>query len=252
MSLFNDQLKNIYLKDVLILIIVLFLIQTIFNTLNFTFLDVSWFYILIVLFFMFRLRNSLKHAKSDIIEIFKFDNLKTILIVVILNIFLSYGFLYLADYILNLFPNIACLLEFNLSNSIAISSLVLTVVLSPLCEELIFRGVFLNRLNLVVPLKFAVLISSLLFASLHSFGSITSAFIFAVSMALLYLKSDNIFIPIFAHFLNNLISELIVIIDNNNVIFNNSIIFNAMSVLSVISFILIIVWIVKQLNIIND
>ncbi|MEE1134867.1 MAG: CPBP family intramembrane glutamic endopeptidase, partial [Methanobrevibacter sp.] len=80
----------------------------------------------------------------------------------------------------------------NAFNTFLPFSFLATIVVSPISEELIFRGVFLNRLKLIVPTTFAVLISSLLFASLHGFGSIFSAFIFAVCVAILYLKTDNI------------------------------------------------------------
>ena len=123
-----------------------------------------------------------------------------------------------------------------------------TVIISPIAEELIFRGVFLNRLKLIVPPLFAVLISSLFFASLHSYGSITSAFIFALCMAILYIKTDNIFVPIFAHFLNNLLAEILVFVDYNNVLFNNGMVVMIVSLLAVVSFILLSYSIIKELN----
>ena len=123
-----------------------------------------------------------------------------------------------------------------------------TIVVSPIAEELIFRGSFLNRLQLVVPTTFAVLISSLIFASLHTFGSLTSAFIFGVCMAVLYLKTENIIVPIFAHFLNNLLAELIRIIDCNNLLFTSSSVMEVMSILAIISFLAICYWIVSELK----
>ncbi|WP_158005597.1 CPBP family intramembrane glutamic endopeptidase [Methanobrevibacter sp. A27] len=126
-----------------------------------------------------------------------------------------------------------------------------TVFISPISEELIFRGVLLNRLNLIIPLDFSIVITSILFASLHSFGSITAAFIFAVCMAVLYLRTDNILVPIFAHFLNNLIAEIIVIADVGNMLFTNNVVMLIMSVLAIISTFLILILIKKQWNILN-
>ena len=123
-----------------------------------------------------------------------------------------------------------------------------TVIISPISEELIFRGVFLNRLKLFTPTLFAVLISSLLFAALHSFGSIISAFVFAVCMALLYLKTENICVPILAHFLNNLFAELIRIADYNNLLFTNGIVMSVVSILAIISAIILLKSITKELN----
>jgi membrane protease YdiL (CAAX protease family) len=139
----------------------------------------------------------------------------------------------------------------NLFNSFLTGSLIATVIISPISEELIFRGVFLNRLQLIVPPVFAVLISSLLFASLHSFGSIFSAFIFAICIAILYMKTENIFVAIFAHFINNVVAEAILIFDSGKLLFTNDIVVGAMSLLAIISFVLLLVFIVKELNTIS-
>lgn len=246
MSLFNEKLKKITLKELLSLIIVLFLISYSFNLLNIVHIDSSWIYFFVIIYFMFKLRNEFFTIKSDIIEIFSNGMLKSILAIVVLNIFFSYGMLYLSNSILDVSQSI------NLTNSFLTGGLLATIIISPISEELIFRGVFLNRLRLIVPTLFAVLISSLLFAALHSFGSIFSAFIFAICIAILYLKTDNIFVPILAHFLNNLLAELIVLIDVNKIIFNDSIVVMGMSILAIVSFVLILRFIVKELNTIKD
>ena len=254
MSLLNEKLKNISLKEVLILIIVLFIIQFIFNSLNIVHISPVWIYICIIFYFIFRLKGNFLGLRQDLIDIFSKETLKNILIVVILNIFLSYGFLYLSSIILEVFPNMEFLISFQASslfvaNSlIAIGSFIASVFISPICEELVFRGVLLNRMKLVVPTIFSILISSLLFASLHTYGSIISAFIFAICMAILYLKTDNILVPIFAHFLNNLFAESIVIVDTANVLFTNGLVIGVMSLLAILSFVLIIVFIFIELN----
>ena len=248
MSLFSEKLKNIQLKEVLILIIVLFLIQYLINSLKIVHIDSFVIYVVIILYFVFKLRHDLP-TKDELLKVFSFDLLKYVLLIVLLNIFVSYGFLYLSDFILKAFPSLNFLSGLNnISNSIIGIGLISTVIISPIAEELIFRGVFLNRLKLIVPPLFAVLISSLFFASLHSYGSITSAFIFALCMAILYIKTDNIFVPIFAHFLNNLLAEILVFVDYNNVLFNNGMVVMIVSLLAVVSFILLSYSIIKELN----
>ena len=106
----------------------------------------------------------------------------------------------------------------------------------------------LSRLRLFVPTKFAILITSLLFASLHTFGSITSAFIFAMCMAILYLKTDNILVPIFAHFLNNLLAEAMLFADSQNLLFTSLPLIYTFSILSVISFVIILISISNEWN----
>ena len=245
MSLFNEKLKKITLKELLSLIIVLFIIQYLINKLNIVQVDSYWIYIFIIFYFIFKLKSEFSSIKVDVLEVFSLNILKMILAVVILNIFFSYGMLYLSNYILGIVPS------FNLFNSFLTGSLIATIFISPISEELIFRGVFLNRLQLIVPAVFAVLISSLLFAALHSFGSIFSAFIFGICIAILYLKTDNIFVVIFAHFLNNLFAEIIVVMDPNKILFANSSVMMIMSILAIVSFVIILIFIIGQLKELN-
>lgn len=246
MSLFNDKLKKITLKELLSLIIILFVIQYLINALNIVHIDSFWIYIFIIFYFIFKIRAEIFSIKDDMLEAFSPDILKTVLAVVILNIFFSYGMLYLSNSILDFVPSV------NLFNSFLTGSLIATIFISPISEELIFRGVFLNRLQLAVPVVFAVLISSLLFAALHSFGSIFSAFIFGVCIAILYLKTDNIFVPIFAHFLNNLFAEIIVVMDPNKILFTNISVVLVMSILAIVSFVIILIFIIGNLKNLNN
>ncbi|WP_406535671.1 CPBP family intramembrane glutamic endopeptidase [Methanobrevibacter sp.] len=213
-----------------------------------------WIYVFILLYFVYKLKDCFSSFKEDLSSVFSKVSLKSIFVIVVLNIFLSYGLLYLSNFILNAFPAIGSLFNFQLSSTylnnslIAVGSFIATVFVSPICEELIFRGVLLNRFKIIMPTLFSVLVTSLLFASMHSYGSIIAAFIFAICMAILYLKTDNILVPIFAHFLNNLLAESIVIVDKTNMLFTNGIVIFAVSVLAVVSFALIIYMIVKELN----
>ena len=243
MYLFKDKIKTVTIKEIFSIIIILFLIQFVFNELNIIHIDFKYMYLVIIAYILFKLRDCIFSLKQDFLSIFSFETIKNVLFIVILNIFISYGFLYLANFLSANF-NLNSLLPF----SITYGNMFFIIIISPIAEELIFHGVLLNRLRLVVPLLFSIFISSLLFAALHSFGSIFSAFIFAVCMAILYLKTDNILVPIFAHFLNNLFAESIVFIDKQEIIFNNVLVMNCISIVAVLSFIIILIFIVKQLN----
>lgn len=243
MYLFKDKIKTVTIKEIFSIIIILFLIQFVLNELNIIHIDFKYMYLVIIAYILFKLRDCIFSLKQDFLSIFSFETIKNVLFVVILNIFISYGFLYFANFLSANF-NLNSLLPF----SITYGNMIFIIIISPIAEELIFHGVILNRLKLVVPLLFSIFISSLLFAALHSFGSIFSAFIFAVCMAILYLKTDNILVPIFAHFLNNLFAESIVFIDKQEIIFNNVFVMNCISVVAVVSFIIILIFISKQLN----
>ncbi len=254
MSVIDNSLQKITLKELCVIIILSFFLFHILDLINLLTFNSSYVYLLIILYFIFRLRISFFNVKNDVLDVFSLNLFKYVLVVVVLNIFFSYGMLYLSDFILKIVPNLSFLVEFhlsswNLANSLVyLGSFVATVLVSPLSEELIFRGVALNRLRIFVPTTFAVLVTSLLFAALHSYGSIISAFVFAMCMAILYLKTQNIIVPIFAHFLNNLLAEVIVIVDSQKILFTNNLVISIVSILAVISAVMIISSIVKELN----
>ena len=52
----------------------------------------------------------------------------------------------------------------------------------------------------------------------------------------------------FAHFLNNLLAEIIVRADVNSLLFTNDVVIGAMSILAVISFVLLFKSIIPELN----
>ena len=249
----NDEIKKISLKKILLLVIVSFSALLILKVFNIS-IDSYWVNVIIILYFVYKLKNFKHEVSHDISNIFSDVSVKLILIIVFANIFFSYGMLYLANFLLSI-PIFKDFLNFDFISKV---SFVLAggyfskLVLAPISEELVFRGVFLNKLRLFVPLSFAVLISSLLFGSVHSYGSMFSAVVFAVCMAILYLKTENIFVPMFAHFLNNLFAEIIFALDFNNLIFNDWNVMLVISILAIISLFIIISFIFKEWNILNN
>lgn len=253
MSLFNDNLKKIKIYHIAILIVVSYFVLYGLGMVT-DVINVKWLYVVIMAYFIIKLKDYSSDFREDLFNVFSEIELKYILVIVFSNIFFSYGMLYLADECVVHFPALNFLVGFytpsmSLTGALPIlGAFVSTVLISPISEELIFRGVFLNRLKLITPTIFAVLISSLLFAALHGFGSIISAFVFAVCMAILYLKTENICVPIVAHFLNNLFAELIRIADYNNLLFTNGIVMSVVSILAIISAIILLKSITKELN----
>lgn len=254
MSLFDEKLKNIPLKELLILILILFIIQFIVSSLNIFHIKSVWIYICIIFYFIFKLRGTFSSFRQDLSDVFQLDLMKCIFLIVLLNIFLSYGLLYLSDIVLNAFPDMGKLISFQLfpvgvnSFLVAAGSFIATVIVSPISEELIFRGVLLNKFRLIMPAAVSILFTSLLFASMHPYGSIISAFVFAVCMAILYIKTNNILVAISAHFLNNLIAESIVFLDAGNILFTNNLVMGIMSILAIVSAAILVISIIGELN----
>ena len=108
------------------------------------------------------------------------------------------------------------------SSVIIMVSGLLTFVVSPFLEELLFRGLLLHELAELMPRWVANLLTSLLFAGIHlpfwlSHGGISGAlltntagvFIFSLLAGWLYLDSSSIWPPTVAHIANNCIAALL-------------------------------------------
>lgn len=78
------------------------------------------------------------------------------------------------------------------------------VIIAPIVEEIVFRGVILHRFTIKWGVKWAILVSSIIFAFLHT--DIIGAFIFGVVMCILYIKTASILVPVVAHIINNLLA----------------------------------------------
>jgi len=81
------------------------------------------------------------------------------------------------------------------------------VVVAPITEEFIFRGVLLHRWGVKWGIRPAIVMTSILFGMLHS--NLVGLFVFGVVMALLYLSTRSLLVPMVAHALNNAIASSI-------------------------------------------
>ena len=131
------------------------------------------------------------------------------LVIVLLLFSLGAGLL-LHRVLLSFAPN---LLEFFLEEESQVSSLPIIykcletiniIVVAPITEEFIFRGVLLHRFATKWNIAIAIWISSIIFGLLHTLN-LVGASLFGVVMALLYLKTKTLTVPIVAHAMNNTI-----------------------------------------------
>ncbi len=108
------------------------------------------------------------------------------------------------------------------SSFITIGGLLFTFV-SPLLEEMMFRGLILKELAGCLPGWGANLLTSFLFAGIHlpfwlSQGGLTEAmltnavgvFVFSLLAGWLYLRSASVWPPTLAHIVNNLVASLLI------------------------------------------
>lgn len=78
------------------------------------------------------------------------------------------------------------------------------VIVAPIVEEFLFRGVILQRLALKWGTTLGMLISSFIFGIFHA--DIIGAFIFGIFMSILYINTRTLLVPIACHMLNNLLA----------------------------------------------
>lgn len=216
MDYLNKELSQIRIFELCILIsalaIVVLIIEEIFQIV----ISDEWVFVVSFLFIFYKLRNCGNDLKKQFKTIFYRFSFKNILLIVLINIFFSLGILFLINSIESLF-------SFSVLSSLKASSVLLgmisPVIISPIFEELLFRGIILPKLNKYFSLVFSILVSSILFGLMHDAVSIFGAFIFGICMCILYIESNNILVPIFAHFLNNLVAEIFMIIDPNEFAF---------------------------------
>lgn len=77
-------------------------------------------------------------------------------------------------------------------------------IIVPITEELIFRGLILNRLRNKYGIIIAVIVSSLIFATFHLNKSYIGTFLHGIIFALVAIKFASLYYPIVIHSLYNL------------------------------------------------
>lgn len=77
------------------------------------------------------------------------------------------------------------------------------VILAPIIEEFVFRGIFFNLLNKTKSTTFALVVSSLFFGALH-FVMVVPTAIIGFVLAFIYHKTGSLRLVIMGHMINNL------------------------------------------------
>lgn len=90
------------------------------------------------------------------------------------------------------------------------------VMIAPILEEIIFRKVIFMRLSKKTNINTGLILSSIIFGLSHAKDSMIFAVLFGAILCILYLKYENILMPIFLHFINNLMSTLLLLVSLGN------------------------------------
>lgn len=83
------------------------------------------------------------------------------------------------------------------------------VMVAPVVEEFLFRGIILQRLAVKWGITWGVLASSFIFGMLHL--DIVGAFVFGIFMSIIYINTKTLLVPIACHLLNNALAFGVVI-----------------------------------------
>ena len=81
------------------------------------------------------------------------------------------------------------------------------VLIAPILEEFFFRGILLTRWTVKWKIHTSIVISSLAFAILHT--DLIGSFCFGYAMAIFYIRTKSLFIPICVHIANNGIAWIV-------------------------------------------
>ncbi|MBU3176875.1 CPBP family intramembrane metalloprotease [Clostridium estertheticum] len=88
-----------------------------------------------------------------------------------------------------------------------IISIISVIIVAPIYEEIIFRGILLKGMSKKTNPAVAIVVSALLFAVVHmNIPQGINAFLLGLVLGFIYLNKKSIYLSIFAHFINNVLA----------------------------------------------
>lgn len=157
---------------------------------------------------------TIEYMRYKIIDFRDKLNIKEIIGRYFNSLILTVGFTILFSSIILIFYNNQ-MNNFNTSqeNIIHIGNLLINficvVIIGPILEEIIFRKILFIKLSSIFSINFSMVLSSVIFGLCHNIQTIISAGLFGAVLCTLYIKYKNILIPIFLHFINNIMSMIL-------------------------------------------
>lgn len=97
----------------------------------------------------------------------------------------------------------------NFYGSTLLLELISSALMTPILEELVFRGILYGRLKMMLPKIPAIVISALIFAAVHfNIVQFIYAFLIGIILAILMDLADHVYLAIIGHVTANLIAVL--------------------------------------------
>ena len=202
---------SFYIGQILIITIFSAILKIINN--NITVEDITDKYIIIpyiIIFVIYAIIFTKKYKNNNIKEN-KLSITKILLLIMI-------GILFITIYNITVskINQIILFTTFDTSNINIIQYILLTTIIGPILEELLFRGIIFNELKKFNPQMKSILITSFLFSIMHT-TILQIIYAFALSFMLIYVyqKYKTIFAPIIMHITSNLFNLLSCILITN-------------------------------------
>lgn len=128
----------------------------------------------------------------------------------IIGLFLSFSVSYIIGELMTYTPGYDAILEFYLSVFENLHPLVMLlggVLIGPICEEIIFRGIILEGFLAKYTTKKAIIYSALIFGIIHFIPiQVVNAFFMGIVLGWIYIKTKSLWVCIGIHVLNNAIA----------------------------------------------
>ena len=97
----------------------------------------------------------------------------------------------------------------NFYGSTLVLELISSALMTPILEELVFRGILFTRLKIMLPKIPAIVVSALIFAAVHfNIVQFIYAFLLGIVLAILMDQADHVYPAIIGHITANLIAVL--------------------------------------------
>lgn len=142
---------------------------------------------------------------------FKLISLKTIFYISLLGIGFSILLLTLIFYLDVFFPSYREISKQILTLNNSIINLICSIILIPIFEEIMFRGIIFNFFRKNYSLTFSIIFQALIFGVFHgNYLQVIYTFIGGLTLALIYIYCDSILGNILLHIIFNLCGSIII------------------------------------------
>ncbi|OSB09047.1 CPBP family intramembrane glutamic endopeptidase [Paraclostridium bifermentans] len=202
--LFGLLITN-FISSVIIMVFANILFKD-FNQYNFTIVFLIDLLTLIIVYKFYGTRINIITYRYKIKKI----DLKDMMYIILFGITLSIVMSILINFLVELFPSYEQVSNKITSQTNSILNVICMVVLIPIYEEIIFRGVIFNHLKENYKIGTAIVVQALLFGIAH--GNIVQgiyAFILGIVLALMYMYFNSIYSNIMLHMIFNLFGGVI-------------------------------------------